>query len=200
MSVSLEKVRFLIVDDNVHMLNIVKTILRGFGAVHVLEAKDPAEAIHRLRHDAIDIVVLDYVIGDEDGVAFLRRLRTDQDSPAPYVPVIMLTAHSEKNRVELARDAGANEFCTKPVTAAEMIRKVAAVIDRPRPSSAATTISAPNADVMTTPASQGRSAARADSRTPPRVNRMARSPSRPRRRPTGNLRPPPVQPLRSPRR
>jgi CheY-like chemotaxis protein len=130
---SLDKVRFLIVDDNVHMLNIVKTILRGFGAVHVIEAKEPVEAIHRLRNDQIDIVVLDYVIGEEDGVAFLRKLRNDHDSPAPYVPVIMLTAHSERARVEAARDAGATEFCAKPVTAAEMIRKVAAVIDRPRP-------------------------------------------------------------------
>jgi CheY-like chemotaxis protein len=133
LTVSLEKVRFLIVDDNVHMLNIVKTILRGFGAVHVIEAKDPNDAFYRLKHEAIDIVILDYVMGDEDGVAFLRRLRTDKESPTPYVPVIMLTAHSERKRVELARDAGATEFCAKPVTAAEMIRKVGAVIDRPRP-------------------------------------------------------------------
>jgi two-component system, chemotaxis family, chemotaxis protein CheY len=125
-------VRFLLVDDNVHMLNIVKTILRGFGAVHVFEAKEPQEAINRLRHDAIDIVVLDYLMGDEDGVALLRKLRHESDSPAPYVPVIMLTAHSEKARVEAARDAGVTEFCAKPVTAAEMIRKVAAVIDHPR--------------------------------------------------------------------
>ncbi len=133
MSVSLEKVRFLIVDDNVHMLNIVKTILRGFGAVYVFEARDGQEALFRLKHDAIDILVLDYVMGEEDGVDFLRHLRTSTDSPAPYVPVIMLTAHSEKNRVEAARDAGASEFCAKPVTAAEMLRKVAAVIDKPRP-------------------------------------------------------------------
>lgn len=133
MAVSLEKVRFLVVDDNAHMLNIVKTILRGFGAVHVFEAKDPPEAHYRLKNDAIDIVILDYVMGEDDGVAFLRKLRSDKDSPNPYVPVIMLTAHSEKGRVEAARDAGATEFCAKPVTAAEMLRKVAAVIDRPRP-------------------------------------------------------------------
>jgi len=133
LTASLEKVRFLIVDDNAHMLNIVKTILRGFGAVHVLEAKNSTEALFRLRHDAVDIVILDYVIGDEDGVEFLKRLRSGADSPAPYVPVIMLTAHSDKARVEAARDAGASEFCAKPVTAAEMVRKVAAVIDRPRP-------------------------------------------------------------------
>jgi two-component system chemotaxis response regulator CheY len=120
------------VDDNVHMLNIVKTILRGFGAVHVFEAKEPQEAIYRLRNDAIDIVVLDYLMGDEDGIAFLKKLRHERDSPSPYVPVIMLTAHSEKARVEAARDAGVTEFCAKPVTAAEMIRKVAAVIDHPR--------------------------------------------------------------------
>jgi CheY-like chemotaxis protein len=129
----LEKVRFLIVDDNVHMLDIVKTILRGFGAALVVEAKNATEAFHRLKHEAIDIVILDYVMGEEDGVAFLRRLRTAQDSPAPFVPVIMLTAHSEKLRVEAARDAGATEFCAKPVTAAELIRKVGAVIDHPRP-------------------------------------------------------------------
>jgi two-component system chemotaxis response regulator CheY len=130
---SLEKVRFLIVDDNVHMLNIVKTILRGFGATQVFEARDPQQALFCLKHDSIDIVVLDYIIGEEDGVAFLRRLRRAPDSPAPFVPVIMLTAHSERPRVEAARDAGATEFCAKPVTAAEMMRKVAAVIDHPRP-------------------------------------------------------------------
>jgi two-component system chemotaxis response regulator CheY len=114
------------------MLNIVKTILRGFGAVHVFESKSADEAIQRLRNDAIDIVVLDYLMDDEDGVAFLRRLRHETNSPAPFVPVIMLTAHSERARVEAARDAGVTEFCAKPVTAAEMIRKVGAVIDHPR--------------------------------------------------------------------
>jgi len=133
LALALDKVRFLVVDDNVHMLDIVKTILRGFGAVHVFEAKDPTEALTRLRNEAIDILVLDYMMGEEDGVAFLRRLRRDPESPAPFVPVIMLTAHSDKARVVAARDAGASEFCAKPVTAAEMIRKVAAVIDHPRP-------------------------------------------------------------------
>jgi DNA-binding response OmpR family regulator len=45
----------------------------------------------------------------------------------------MLTAHSDKPRVEAARDAGATEFCAKPVTATELLRKVGAVINHPRP-------------------------------------------------------------------
>lgn len=133
MSVALRKVRFLVVDDNVHMIHLVKTILKGFGAEHVFEAKNPAEAFHALRHDAIDIIVLDYVMGEEDGVGLVRKVRRDEQSPAPYIPIIMLTAHSERKRVEIARDAGVNEFCAKPVTPAELLRKIASVIDHPRP-------------------------------------------------------------------
>lgn len=133
MSVSLENVRFLVVDDNAHMVKLVKTILRGFGAEHVLEAKSGAEAFRCLKEDNIDIVVLDYLMNDEDGVAFVKRVRTSPDSTTPYVPIIMLTAHSDRARVEVARDAGVTEFCAKPVTSANMLRKVAAVIDHPRP-------------------------------------------------------------------
>jgi len=118
---SLENVRFLLVDDNAHSLDIVRTIVRGFGATHVAEASNPAEALTHLRRDAVDIVVLDYQLGEHDGVEFLRHLRTEPDSP------------SEPGRVKAARDAGATEFCAKPVTAAELLRKIGAVIDHPRP-------------------------------------------------------------------
>lgn len=133
MSVPLEKVRFLLVDDNVHMLNILKTMLRGFGAEYISEARSSAEALARLRTEPVDIMIVDYQMDGEDGAALARRIRTAQDSPAPYLPMIMLTAHSEKSRVEAARDAGITEFCRKPVTAADVLRKIAAIIDQPRP-------------------------------------------------------------------
>ncbi len=129
----LERVRFLVVDDNAHMINIVKTILRGFGATHIYEAKDATEAFHRLKHDSIDIVITDYQMEVLDGVEFVKLVRNSSDSPSRYVPIIMLTAHSERSRVEAARDAGTNEFCCKPVTAQELHRKVVAVVDYPRP-------------------------------------------------------------------
>jgi CheY-like chemotaxis protein len=133
LAVSLEKVRFLVVDDNPYMVKLVKTILRGFGAEHVFEAKSAAEASASLKNDTIDIVILDYLMDGEDGVAFVHRVRASPDSATPYVPIIMLTAHSDRKRVEAARDAGVTEFCSKPVTSADMLKKVAAVIDHPRP-------------------------------------------------------------------
>jgi CheY-like chemotaxis protein len=132
LTLSLEKIRFLVVDDNVHALNIVKALLRGLEVTQVLGARTPDEAFEQLRSNEIDIIILDYMLGEADGLEFLKRLRTDPKSPAPYVPVIMLTAHTERRRVEAARDAGVNAFCSKPVTAAEILRKVAAIIDQPR--------------------------------------------------------------------
>lgn len=132
MTAPFEKLRFLILDDNIHVLNLVKTMLRGLGAPQVFDARTPAQALEHLRNDEIDIVILDYMLGETDGVEFLRRLRSDPKSPAPFVPVIMLTSHTERRRVEAARDAGANAFCTKPVTAAEILRKVAMIADHQR--------------------------------------------------------------------
>ena len=123
----------MVVDDNVHMINIVKTILRGFGATQIFEARDATEAFHRLRHDSIDIVIVDYQMEVLDGVEFVKLVRNSSDSANRYVPIIMLTAHSERSRVLSARDAGANEFCCKPVTALELNRKVVAIVDYPRP-------------------------------------------------------------------
>ena len=129
---SLETVQFLIVDDNLHVLEIVKAIVRGFGVRGVVEATSGDEAIRHLRQNTVDIVILDYRLGEDDGLDFLRRLRTNADSPAPNIPVIMLTSHSERVRVEAARDAGVNAFCAKPVVPVELWRKIVEVVDRPR--------------------------------------------------------------------
>ena len=129
----LERVRFMVVDDNAHMINIVKTILRGFGATQIFEAKDAVDAFHRLKHDSIDLVITDYQMEVLDGIEFIKLIRNSSDSPNRYVPIIMLTAHSERSRVTQSRDVGANEFCCKPVTASEMYRKVQAIVDYPRP-------------------------------------------------------------------
>ncbi len=130
---SLERVKFLVVDDNSHMINIVKTLLRGFGATQIVEARDATEAFQSLKHDAIDIVITDYQMEVLDGVEFVHLVRHSSDSANRYVPIMMLTAHSERSRVLAARDAGANEFCCKPVTAIELRRKLAAIINHPRP-------------------------------------------------------------------
>jgi CheY-like chemotaxis protein len=130
--VRMDRLRVLIVDDNAHMINIVKTILRGFGIKHFYEAKDAAEAFDLVKSEAIDLIVLDYQMDLLDGLDFIKLVRTADDSPSPFIPIIMLTAYSERRRVIAARDAGVTEFCHKPVNAQEMFRKLVSVVDHPR--------------------------------------------------------------------
>jgi len=51
----------------------------------------------------------------------------------PYVPIIMLTGHSEKKRVIAARDAGVTEFLAKPISAKWLYQRVLNVVANPRP-------------------------------------------------------------------
>jgi len=129
---SLAKLKVLVVDDNQHMTNIVKTILRGFDVKDPFDAQNADEALELLRSQPIDLIVLDYALELIDGCQLTRMIRTGIDSSHTFAPIIMLTAYAERSKVEAARDAGVTEFCAKPVTATELYRKVCAVINTPR--------------------------------------------------------------------
>lgn len=129
----LNRLSVLLVDDNAHMLHIVRTMLRGFGIVHIFEAKDPAEGLDVARNDAIDIIVLDYQMDLLDGLEFTRMIRTAKDSRNRYVPIILLTAYTERSRIGQARDAGVTEVCAKPINANELWLKMCACVNDPRP-------------------------------------------------------------------
>ncbi len=128
----MHRLRVLIVDDNNHMVKIVKTILRGFGVKELFDARDPSEANDLLRSSGVDLIITDFAMEPVNGCQFVRQLRASEDPTQKFVPVIMLSAYSEKTRVEAARDAGITEFCSKPVTAIELYNKLNAIINSPR--------------------------------------------------------------------
>src|SRR5215510_265581 len=128
----LDRLKVLVVDDNHHMLNIVKTILRGFGVKEFFDANDAREGFAVVRGIQVDLIITDYAMMPINGCEFTKLVRTAADSPNHFVPVIMLTAYAERSKVETARDAGVTEFLAKPVTATELYRKVCAVINSPR--------------------------------------------------------------------
>ncbi|WP_299439598.1 response regulator [uncultured Rhodospira sp.] len=130
---SLERLNFLIVDDNKHMRALVKTILYALGSRQVREAGDGADAFKELRHFPADIIICDWNMSPLDGLDFVRLVRTGKDSPNPFVPIIMLTGFTEMFRVVDARDAGVHEFLAKPISAKSLYSRIKAIIDRPRP-------------------------------------------------------------------
>ena len=79
-----------------------------------------------------DLVLIDWA-PNFDGIGLLNKIRTDPESLNPFVPVIMVTAHSEATRVIEARDAGMTEYLTKPVSAKRLYQRISAIVETERP-------------------------------------------------------------------
>ena len=128
-----DRLKVLVVDDNVHMRKLVTTILQAFGVSQILEAESGERAWTTLRESNPDVIVLDWVMEGMSGVELIRMIRTNPQAPNPFVPVIMLSGHTHIDRVRQARDAGINEFIAKPVSVKTMMNRLLAVIENPRP-------------------------------------------------------------------
>jgi CheY-like chemotaxis protein len=133
MASSYDNLRALVVEDNLHMRSLLKSLLHAFGIKHIYEAEDGDTAYGVFCHRRPDFVLTDLSMAKADGIAFTKRIRTDVDSPNAYVPIIMVTGHTERPRVEAARDAGVTEFLAKPITAQNLMLRLAEIIERPRP-------------------------------------------------------------------
>ena len=130
---SLQALQVLLVDDNQHMRAITSAVLQSAGVRKVREAADGAAGLEILREQAIDLAIVDFNMFPLDGVEFTRLVRNSPDTANPYLPIIMMTGHSEKSRVYEARDAGVTEFVVKPITAKAIRHRIQALIFRPRP-------------------------------------------------------------------
>ncbi len=130
---SLNTLQVLLVDDNQHMRAITSAILQSAGIRRIREVADGGAALDAMRDQAIDLAIVDFNMFPLDGVEFTRLVRNSPDSANLYLPIIMMTGHSEKSRVTEARDAGVTEFVVKPITAKAILERINAVIFRPRP-------------------------------------------------------------------
>jgi len=128
-----ERLKILVVDDNVHTRKLVTTILQAFGIIQIYEADCGERAWTALREVNPDVVVLDWVMEGMSGIELVRMIRANPACPNPFVPVIMLSGHTSAEHVRKARDAGINEFIAKPVSVKTMMSRLVAVIEQPRP-------------------------------------------------------------------
>ena len=111
----------LIVDDYQVTLRVLSTQLRKYG-YDVFTAGSAREALARLAETPIDLAILDIAMPEVDGLMLLRQLRGD----ARYhmLPVIMLTASGLDHDRITAREAGANDFLSKPASSRELLDTV----------------------------------------------------------------------------
>jgi DNA-binding response OmpR family regulator len=112
----------LVVDDDPELLKLVALLLRRI-KVESATAGDGASAFKWLENaHRLDLIILDLMLPDVDGLEILRRLRGD----AKYnsVPIIILSAKADPNTIRTGLDSGADGYITKPYLANSLISRV----------------------------------------------------------------------------
>ena len=132
-NLNFEALNILVVDDNTHMHVVVKAILNAMRIKNIRFSGDAADAFGEMRQFPPDIVITDWAMEPLDGLDFVRLVRKGGDSPNPYVPVILLTGHTEMHRVLEARDSGVNEILAKPISIKSLYSRISSIVENTRP-------------------------------------------------------------------
>ena len=112
----------LVVDDDAHIREVARFALARAG--HTVElAGDGAAAAERLARGGVDLVVLDILMPELDGLSLCRQLRG-------RVPIVFLSSRAEEADRVLGLELGADDYLTKPFSPRELLARVAAVLRR----------------------------------------------------------------------
>ena len=114
----------LLVDDDPGVLDVVAFMLRREG-FEVAEERDGTAALAAARERSYDIVILDVMLPGMSGTEVCRALRAESD-----VPIVMLTARDAEIDRVLGLELGADDYVTKPFSAAELLSRVRAILRR----------------------------------------------------------------------
>ncbi len=121
--------RILVVDDDRSIVKVLTGYLEQSG-YSVLAAYDGETALHMLRRERPDLVILDLMMPGRDGSEVTRISRAD--SVLAATPIIMLTARVEDTDKIVGLELGADDYITKPFNAREVVARVNALLRRTR--------------------------------------------------------------------
>lgn len=116
--------KILVVDDEPRIVRVLKGYLESAG-FQVIAAYDGTEALAAFRHEAPDLIVLDLMLPEVDGLDVARAIRRESD-----VPLIMLTARVDETDRLIGLELGADDYVTKPFSPREVVARVRAVLRR----------------------------------------------------------------------
>ena len=117
--------RILVVDDEPSIVDAVTTALR-YGGFDVCEATTGNEALAAVRAEAPDLIVLDVMLPDVDGLEVTRRLRSE----GIQTPILFLTARDGIGDKLTGLSVGGDDYVTKPFSLAEIVARTNAILRR----------------------------------------------------------------------
>jgi two-component system alkaline phosphatase synthesis response regulator PhoP len=120
----------LVVEDEADIRHLIAHHLAREG-YKCREAATGAEALRAVRASTPDLIVLDLMLPEVDGLEVCRRLRGD--AATARIPIIMLTAKSDEVDRVVGLELGADDYMAKPFSPKELVARVRAVLRRARP-------------------------------------------------------------------
>ena len=121
--------RILVVDDDIEVREMMTQYLQRNGAI-ALPAATATQAQEHLDAGRIDLILLDVMLGDENGLEICSRLRREHD-----VPIIMVSALSADHQRMEGYEVGADDYIAKPFNPDLLLARIRAVLSRARRSS-----------------------------------------------------------------
>jgi len=122
--INLERITFLLLDDNQQSLDIMGQIVTGFGARSQVKCRTVQEAKAAVGRMYVDFVLTEANLPIEDGYDFLRWLRRDAGEPNRFAPAVVVTGDTNATTVQQSRDAGAHFTIAKPITPKVLLQRI----------------------------------------------------------------------------
>jgi two-component system alkaline phosphatase synthesis response regulator PhoP len=119
--------KILIVEDEQDILQLVKHYLEKEG-FRPVTATNGLEALKKVKEDKLDLVVLDLMLPEMDGLEVCKRLRSVPDTA--MLPILMLTAKAEESDTIVGLELGADDYVTKPFSPKALVARVKALLRR----------------------------------------------------------------------
>ena len=116
--------RILIVDDEAHIVDLVRMYLERDG-FRVDSAADGVQGLRLIAEQRPALVILDIMLPEVDGLEVCRRVRAESD-----VPIVMLTARDDDVDKIVGLELGADDYLTKPFNPRELVARVKAILRR----------------------------------------------------------------------
>lgn len=130
----LAKLNVLVADRDHRTASLVQRILFSFGFRNMDVTTSGDSMLALLRSRPYNILILELNMEPVDGLTLVKTIRTAKDDARipNHIPILMLTAKSDKESVLAARDAGITEFVAKPFSAKTISNRIIQIIDNPR--------------------------------------------------------------------
>jgi YesN/AraC family two-component response regulator len=121
--VNLRKYKYLFVEDEDDLVNIIKNLMDTF-EVDYKTARNGVEALEVLNDNKIDILVTDVNMPKMDGFELIREVQ----KLSPDLPIVIMTAHTEKEKIEESKKLGVCHYLPKPLDMFKLIDVISKII------------------------------------------------------------------------